>query len=249
MTCANGSDFKADEVVCSFERAKQGGMASDLAGVTSIEKVDDHTMRSRTPGVNPVLPKPIPNRFVMDREWAEASNAVEPGKADNPTEGYADRNTMGTGPHVISGRPAQGLSSARHGAGHADPWRGRGQPLQGPADARGDAAGHRHRRRPEPDHARLFTPVGLTVAKEVEGSTAAINTPGTPDLDRTRALMKEAGRERGFKVALDCSSDRFMNDEATCIAIGSFLSRIFIEVTPRAQPAARRAKQITPPGL
>ena len=42
--------------------------------------------------------------------------------------------------------------------------------------------------------------------------------------------------------------DRFMNDEATCIAIASSLGRIGIKVEPRAQPTAKWAQQINPPG-
>lgn len=92
------------------------------------------------------------------------------------------------------------------------------------------------------------TPVGLPIAKEVEGSTEELNTPVVPDVARAKALMEEAGYADGFQVTLDCTNDRFINDEATCLAIGSFLSQINIQVTPRVQPTARWAQQINPPG-
>ncbi|MAU95226.1 MAG: ABC transporter substrate-binding protein [Fulvimarina sp.] len=92
------------------------------------------------------------------------------------------------------------------------------------------------------------TPVGLPIANEAEGSTPELNAPNQPDLERAKQLMEEAGHEDGFDVTLDCTNDRFMNDEATCLAIGSFLAQINIRVTPRAQATARWAQQINPPG-
>ncbi|MBP0614577.1 ABC transporter substrate-binding protein [Jiella mangrovi] len=92
------------------------------------------------------------------------------------------------------------------------------------------------------------TPVGLPIANEVEGSTPELNAPNKPDLAKAKELMKEAGYDSGFDVTLDCTNDRFMNDEATCLAVGSFLSQIGIRVTPRAQATARWAQQINPPG-
>ena len=92
------------------------------------------------------------------------------------------------------------------------------------------------------------TPVGLPIGNEVEGSTLELNAPNKPDLDKAKQLMDEAGYESGFDVTLDCTNDRFMNDEATCLAIGSFLSQIGIRITPRVQATARWAQQINPPG-
>ncbi|MCB8836221.1 ABC transporter substrate-binding protein [Aurantimonas sp. VKM B-3413] len=92
------------------------------------------------------------------------------------------------------------------------------------------------------------TPVGLPIANEVEGSTSELNAPNKPDLEKAKQLMKEAGYEDGFDVTLDCTNDRFMNDEATCLAVGSFLAQIGIRITPRAQATARWAQQINPPG-
>jgi peptide/nickel transport system substrate-binding protein len=49
-------------------------------------------------------------------------------------------------------------------------------------------------------------------------------------------------------VTLDCSNDRYTNDEATCIAIAGFLSRTGIKVQPRIMSGAKIAQQINPPG-
>lgn len=92
------------------------------------------------------------------------------------------------------------------------------------------------------------TPVGLPIGMEVTGSNAELGAPSKPDLDRALELMKEAGYEKGFEITIDCSNDRFMNDEATCIALGSFLARINITVTPRAVSISKWSEQVSPPG-
>lgn len=58
------------------------------------------------------------------------------------------------------------------------------------------------------------------------------------DLEASKALMKEAGYEDGFKITLDCSNDRYVNDEAICHEIARQLKAINIDVTVNAQPKA-----------
>ncbi len=320
VTFSNGNPFNADDVVFSFERAKKGGMASHLSEASAIEKVDDYTVRITTPAVNPILPNQIVNWFIMDREWAEANQTTEPGSADNTVETYANRNTMGTGAYVITGRDpgVKTEFAANDGwwgeyAGNIDKATffviqnpstrvsalisGEVDMIDGvpPQDAQrieateglrisagpdlrtvylqpdvardtlihGEAEGNPFKDARVREAMRLAidtgaiqsrimrgysTPVGLPFAMEVHGGTPELRAPSAPDLERAKALMAEAGLEDGFKVTLDCTSDRFMNDEATCLAIGGFLSQIGIEVTPRAQPTARWAQQINPPG-
>lgn len=320
VTFSNGNPFTADDVVFSFERAKKGGMKSHLSGASAIEKVDDYTVRITTPQTNPILPKQIVNWLIMDQEWAEENGAVEPGKADNSTEGFANRNAMGTGAYVISDRDPGVMTEF---TANPDWWGERtgnidkatfhvianastrvAALMSGEVDMIDDvppqdtariekADGLSVKAQPnlravylQPDVARdelvhgsaegnpfkdervreamslvidttaiqkrimrgYSTPLGLPIAKEVTGSTEELNTPATPDLEKAKALMAEAGYADGFDVTLDCTSDRFMNDEATCLAIGSFLSQININVTPRAQTTSRWAQQINPPG-
>lgn len=320
VTFSDGSAFNADDVVFSFERAKKGGMKSHLSGADTIEKIDDHTVRITTPTTNPILPKQIINWLIMDKEWAEANGAVEPGQADNSTESFANRNAMGTGAYVISDRDpgvmteftanpdwwgqktgnidkatfhvianastrvaalisgevdmiddvppqdtdriakADGLSVKAQPnlrAVYLQPDMSRDELIHGSAE--GNPFKNKHVREAmslaidtQAIQKRIMrgysTPLGLPIAKEVTGSTEALNTPVAPDLERARALMAEAGYPDGFSVTLDCTSDRFMNDEATCLAVGSFLSQINITVTPRAQTTSRWAQQINPPG-
>jgi len=91
-------------------------------------------------------------------------------------------------------------------------------------------------------------PVGLPIGKEVNGYAADLGTPVAPDVQKAKALLTEAGYPNGFAVTLDCTNDRFMNDEATCLAIAGSLGRIGIKVEPRAQTTGKWAQQINPPG-
>jgi peptide/nickel transport system substrate-binding protein len=90
-------------------------------------------------------------------------------------------------------------------------------------------------------------PVGLPIGKEVSGFNAALGAPVKPDVEKAQTLMKEAGYEKGFSVTLDCTNDRFMNDEATCLAVAASLARINIKVEPRPQATSRWATQVNPP--
>ena len=91
-------------------------------------------------------------------------------------------------------------------------------------------------------------PTGTLIAREVNGYAADLGKLAAPDLEKAKALMAEAGYPNGFSVTLDCTNDRFMNDEATCVAIAGFLSRIGIKVETRAQTTGKWAQQINPPG-
>lgn len=320
VTFSNGNPFNADDVVFSFERAKKGGMKSHLADAASIEKIDDYTVRIVTRDTDPILPKQIVNWLMMDKEWAEENGASEPGQADNSTESFANRNTMGTGPYVISerdpgvkteftandkwwGERVGNIDTATFQvianpstrvaaliSGEVDMIDGvppqdadriekaDGLHIVASSDLRtvylqmdvdrdeliyGEADGNPFKNPKVREAMSLVidtdaiqkkimrgysTPVGLPIGKEVTGSTDALNTPVRPDVEKARQLMEDAGYGDGFKVTIDCTSDRFMNDEATCLAIGSFLSQINIDVTPRAQTTSRWAQQINPPG-
>ena len=91
-------------------------------------------------------------------------------------------------------------------------------------------------------------PLGEPIAKEINGFVPELAKPVTPDLEKAKALMAEAGYPNGFSVTLDCTNDRFMNDEATCVAISGFLTRIGIKAEVRAQTTGKWAQQINPPG-
>ncbi|AMO23167.1 ABC transporter substrate-binding protein [Ramlibacter solisilvae] len=58
------------------------------------------------------------------------------------------------------------------------------------------------------------------------------------DLAKAKALMAEAGYPNGFTVQLDCPNNRYINDEAICLALAGMWSKIGINVKVLAQPRA-----------
>ncbi|HRV77203.1 MAG TPA: ABC transporter substrate-binding protein [Thauera sp.] len=96
----NGNPFTADDVVFSILRAKHenSDMKGLLTSVVEVTKVDEHTVRMRTDGPNPLLPNNLTNLFIMDREWSEANKVTLPQNYKAGDETYAVRNTNGTGP-------------------------------------------------------------------------------------------------------------------------------------------------------
>ncbi len=55
------------------------------------------------------------------------------------------------------------------------------------------------------------------------------------DPETAKALLAEAGYPGGFAVTLDCTNDRYVNDEAICQALVGMLARIGIRVDLLAQ--------------
>jgi len=51
------------------------------------------------------------------------------------------------------------------------------------------------------------------------------------NLDKAKALMKEAGHEKGFAITLDASNNRYVNDEQIAQAIAGMLAKINVNVT------------------
>ena len=70
----------------------------------SVAKVDDHTVRIKTKGPNPILVENLTYLFMMDKEWAEANNAAKPQDFKNKEENFAVRNANGTGPFALVSR-------------------------------------------------------------------------------------------------------------------------------------------------
>jgi peptide/nickel transport system substrate-binding protein len=59
-----------------------------------------------------------------------------------------------------------------------------------------------------------------------------------PDLERSRALLREAGFPNGFRVTLNFTNDRLPGDRAVGTAIAQMLARVGIEVNAAGQPGA-----------
>lgn len=56
------------------------------------------------------------------------------------------------------------------------------------------------------------------------------------DLARARRLLADAGYGDGFEVTLDCPNDRYVNDQAICVAAAAMLARVGVKVRVDARP-------------
>jgi peptide/nickel transport system substrate-binding protein len=65
------------------------------------------------------------------------------------------------------------------------------------------------------------------------------------DLPTARALMKEAGWEKGFAIALACPEGRYVNASKICQAAAQMLGRIGIKVTVEVMPYGVFASRVT----
>jgi peptide/nickel transport system substrate-binding protein len=99
VTFHNGNDFKANDVVYSFERQSQesSDMAFALASVAGVEAIDDYTVEITTDGPDPILLLNMPNFYIVDEEYMEANDAFEV-VAGAGVQNFANTNANGTGP-------------------------------------------------------------------------------------------------------------------------------------------------------
>jgi len=73
----------------------------------------------------------------------------------------------------------------------------------------------------------------------VNGFNPALNARPKVDIPEAKRLLAEAGYPDGFTVTLDCPNDRYIADEAICVAISSMLAREGIKVNVFARSKVR----------
>ena len=99
----DGSAFTADDVLFSFDRIRQpqGTMQIYVAGVKSMNKIDDHTVDVILDKPNPTLLNSFTTFLIMSKTWAvkTKSEKVQDYKAKENT--FASTNANGTGPYII----------------------------------------------------------------------------------------------------------------------------------------------------
>ena len=102
----DGADFTAEDVVFSFERAKQpnSDMKELIGSITEVRAASDYTVEMVTDGPNPILPSNLTNLFIMDKGWTEANNTVNVQDFEGGEITFATTNTNGTGPYVLTSR-------------------------------------------------------------------------------------------------------------------------------------------------
>ena len=70
---------------------------------------------------------------------------------------------------------------------------------------------------------------GTLVAPPVPGFSAENDKLVAYDPELAKKLLAEAGFANGFKTNLNCSNDRYINDEQICVAIAAMWSRVGIQ--------------------
>ncbi|MEM9031939.1 MAG: ABC transporter substrate-binding protein, partial [Pseudomonadota bacterium] len=103
VTFHDGSDFTAEDVVFSFERASSeaADTRSWFAPVSEVVAVDDYTVDIMTSAPNPVFPASIANWMMMDAGWATSNGAERP---DKEAGNFATLNANGTGAFMVTDR-------------------------------------------------------------------------------------------------------------------------------------------------
>lgn len=82
-------------------------------------------------------------------------------------------------------------------------------------------------------------PMGTLIAKGVTGFDPVLNERYPYDPDQAKKLLAEAGYPNGFQVVMDCPNDRYINDEAICVAATAMLARIGVKVDLNAQTRSK----------
>jgi peptide/nickel transport system substrate-binding protein len=102
----DGTPFSADDVVFSFERATNPGsnIASPLATIREVKKIDDFAVELVTDGPDPILPYSLPTWAIMSKKWCEQHNTTRAADLTKNEENYATRNANGTGPFRLKER-------------------------------------------------------------------------------------------------------------------------------------------------
>ncbi|WP_416898036.1 MAG: ABC transporter substrate-binding protein [Minwuia sp.] len=95
----------------------------------------------------------------------------------------------------------------------------------------------------------LSEPSPLMVAPGINGGNQDDFERLAYDPDKAKALLAEAGYPDGFEVGMDCPNDRYVNDEAICLAVTSMLARVGVKVNLLAQPKALYFKKVLAPSL
>jgi len=108
----DGSDFTAEDVVFSFNRALQpsSDYKEQVKTVASVNVIDDFTVKLVTNGANPILPNTLTNVYIMDSGWSKANNVEIPADFAAQDESFAVRNANGTGPFILTTREPEEFS-------------------------------------------------------------------------------------------------------------------------------------------
>ncbi|MEM9707706.1 MAG: ABC transporter substrate-binding protein [Pseudomonadota bacterium] len=102
----DGADFTAEDVVFSYERAKQpnSDMKELIGSIVEVRAVGDFTVEMVTDGPNPILPANLTDLFIMDKDWTEANDTVNVQDFEGGEITFATTNVNGTGAYRLVSR-------------------------------------------------------------------------------------------------------------------------------------------------
>jgi peptide/nickel transport system substrate-binding protein len=75
----------------------------------------------------------------------------------------------------------------------------------------------------------LSIPAGIMVAPGVNGNSPELDQPVKPDPERAKKLLADAGYPNGFELQLNCSNNRYVNDEEICQNVAVMWTRIGVK--------------------
>jgi peptide/nickel transport system substrate-binding protein len=78
-------------------------------------------------------------------------------------------------------------------------------------------------------------PTALLIGPGINGFQAEQNKRLPYDPEAAKKLMAEAGYPNGFEVAMNCPTDRYVNDSRICQAVAANLSRINVKINLQAE--------------
>lgn len=91
-------------------------------------------------------------------------------------------------------------------------------------------------------------PTAIFFPPSVHGFPADLDKRYPYDVEAAKGLLKEAGYPDGFSFTLDCTANRYVNDEQLCQALVAMWAKIGVKVTPAAVPIAQFVQKITKRG-
>ena len=90
----------------------------------------------------------------------------------------------------------------------------------------------------------LSEPAGMITFPGVQGYTKELDTRLAYDPNLSKKLLAEAGYPDGFEITLDCPNNRYINDEAICVAAVGMFAKVGIKVNLDAQPKSIHFKDL-----
>ena len=91
----------------------------------------------------------------------------------------------------------------------------------------------------------MSKPTASVIAPQIQGYDPSLAETIAPyDPEAARKLLADAGYPNGFEVAMDCSTDEFVNAEQLCQATAAMWARIGVKVNLTAQPGSNYNRKL-----